>query len=134
MPQTFTRRCSVKKVFLKVLHKLQINICARVSFLIRCRLEANYLVKKSLRRRCFSLDFAKFSWTTFWQNARGPHTPTKKKISQSWITNLIKISSRTLHRKNFFTRFRISLSPIFSIVIRNGKSFRFLWLWFFLGF
>ena len=35
-----SRKCSVKEVSLKVLRKLQENICGGVSFLMRCRLQA----------------------------------------------------------------------------------------------
>ena len=46
------RRCSVKRMFLKILQNSQENTCARVSFLI-----------KRLWYRCFPVNFAKFSRT-----------------------------------------------------------------------
>ena len=59
------RRCSIKKIFLKILQNLQENTCTRVSFLIK-------LQDFRLRHRCFPITFAKFSrtpflWNTLWQ-------------------------------------------------------------------
>ena len=48
------QRCSMKKVFLKILQNSQENTCARVSFLIKLQL------KKRLWRRCFPVNIAKF--------------------------------------------------------------------------
>ena len=57
--EAFTRRCSVKKVFLKISQNSRENTCARVSFLIK-----SYL-KKKLWHWCFPVNFAKFSGTPF---------------------------------------------------------------------
>ena len=47
--EAFIRRCSVKKVFLKISQKLQENTCARVSFLIKLQADAcNYIEKETL--------------------------------------------------------------------------------------
>ena len=62
------RRCSEKKVFLEISQNLQENTCARDYFLIK--LQA-FLLKKSLRQRCFSVNFAKFLRITFLQNNSG---------------------------------------------------------------
>ena len=55
------RRCSVKKVVLRKLVKFRKNSCLRPATLL----------KKSLRYRCFSLNFAKFLRTSFLQNTSG---------------------------------------------------------------
>ena len=47
-----SRRCSVKRVLLKISHSLQENPCPRVSFLTS--------FKKRFWHRCFSVNFAKF--------------------------------------------------------------------------
>ena len=51
------RRCSLKKVLLKILQNSQGNTCASVSFLIK--LQAKALLKKRLWHRCFPVNFAK---------------------------------------------------------------------------
>ena len=48
------QKCSVKKMFLKILQNSQENPCARVSFLIKLQL------KKTLWHRCFPVNIAKF--------------------------------------------------------------------------
>ena len=62
------RRCSVKKVFLKISQNSQENTCARVSFLIKLQasgLRPATLLKKRLRHRCFPVNFVKFLRTHF---------------------------------------------------------------------
>ena len=56
------RRCSVKKVFLKILQNSQENTCARASFLIK--LQA-YVIKKETLPQCFPVNFAQFLRTPF---------------------------------------------------------------------
>ena len=56
--EVVVRRCSAKKAFLKIFQNSKENTCARVSFLIT-------LLKKRLRYRCFPVNFAKISRTTF---------------------------------------------------------------------
>ena len=94
MSQAVTGRCLVKKEFFEVLHKLQENIWAGVLFLIRCRLQANNLVKRD-SVRCISVKFANFSGITFWQDASWSHPTTRKEIICCWIKNRIKNSPRT---------------------------------------
>ena len=60
------RRYSVKKVFLENSQNSQENPCVRVSFLIKLQ-----ALKKRLRRRCFTVNFAKFLRTPFLQNSYG---------------------------------------------------------------
>ena len=55
------RRCSSKKVFLKVLLYPQENSCARVSFLKKVAgLEVCNFIKKRLQHRCFLVNVTKF--------------------------------------------------------------------------
>ena len=54
------QRCSVKKVFLKILQNSQENIRARIFILINTA-----LLKKRLWHRCFLVNFAKFLRTAF---------------------------------------------------------------------
>ena len=68
-----SRRCSVKKVFLKISQNSQKNTCARVSFLIKLQAIGGVLrtsatlLKKRFWHRCFPVNFAKFSRTPFFQ-------------------------------------------------------------------
>ena len=59
------RRCSIKKLFLKISQNSQENTCARVSFLVK--LEST-LLKKRLWHWCFPVNFAKFFRTPFLRN------------------------------------------------------------------
>ena len=71
--EAVSRRCSVKKVFLKISQNSQKNTCARVSFLIKLQAIAGVLrrsatlLKKRLWHRCFPVNFAKFSRTPFFR-------------------------------------------------------------------
>ena len=56
--------CSVKKVFIKMLQNAQENTCTRVFFEC-CRLRSAILLKKRPWHRCFPVNFAKFSRTSF---------------------------------------------------------------------
>ena len=53
------QRCSIKKVFLKILQNLQENPCARIPFLI------NLQFKKRLWQRCSPVNIVKFLETPF---------------------------------------------------------------------
>ena len=53
------QRCSLIRVFLKILQKSHENSCARVSFLMKLQLE------KRIRHRCFPVNIAKFLRTPF---------------------------------------------------------------------
>ena len=55
-------RCSIKKVFLKILQNTQENTSARVSFLIQFPAS---LLQNRLWHRCFPVNFAKFLRTLF---------------------------------------------------------------------
>ena len=61
--EAVARRCSVRKVFLKISQNSLENTCARVSFLVK--LQASGLFKKWLWHRHFSVNFAKFLETPF---------------------------------------------------------------------
>ena len=69
--EAVSRRCSVKKVFLKISQNSQENTCARVSFLIKLHAiggvlrRSATLLKKRLWHRCFPVNFPKFSRTPF---------------------------------------------------------------------
>ena len=56
------QRCSVKKVFLKILQNSQENIRARIFILIN-----TVLLKKRLWHRCFLVNFAKILRTAFFR-------------------------------------------------------------------
>ena len=63
--EAVVRRCSVKKVFLKISQNSQENTCARVSFLIKLQAPSATLLKKRLWHRCFPVNFVKFLGTLF---------------------------------------------------------------------
>ena len=54
------RKCSLKKLFSKILQYSQENICVGVSFFIKFQTFKAATLKKSLQHRCFSV--AKFLW------------------------------------------------------------------------
>ena len=62
MTEAIVWRCSVKKMFLKILRNSREIICIRVTFLIKL-----FIKKNPLRRRCFSVNFAKFLGTPFFK-------------------------------------------------------------------
>ena len=62
--EAVAQRCSVKKVFLKILQNSQENTCARVSFRV-AGLMPGTLLKKRLWQRFFSVNFAKILRTPF---------------------------------------------------------------------
>ena len=51
------RRCSVKKMFLKISQNAQENTCARACFLITMQAEACDLIKKETLAQVFSYEF-----------------------------------------------------------------------------
>ena len=62
------RRCSLKKVFLKIFlnsQNVQIHTCTKVSFLIKLRYAT--LLKNRLWHRCFPVYFAKFLRIPFYR-------------------------------------------------------------------
>ena len=57
--KALVQRCSVKKIFLKLLQNSMENTCARVFFNKVTGLRPATLLKKRLWQRCFSVNFAK---------------------------------------------------------------------------
>ena len=66
--ETGARRCSVKKMFLKIVQNSQENTCARASFLIILQAWGLWLYQKIhfVWNRCFKWIFAKFLRAPFW--------------------------------------------------------------------
>ena len=65
--EAFARRCFVKKLFLKISQNWKENTCARDSFLILIKLQAeawNFIKKESLAQ-VFPANFVKFLRTAF---------------------------------------------------------------------
>ena len=58
--ETVTVRCSVKKDVLKNFAKFTVNICARVSFLIKLQGKTSNIVKKRLWFSCFPVNCTEF--------------------------------------------------------------------------
>ena len=72
------RRCSVKKVFLEISQNSQENTCARDFLNKSCRPAT--LLQKSLRHRCFLVNFAKFLGTPFFtEHLRASVSENKEK-------------------------------------------------------
>ena len=65
MSKVVARRCSIKKVFLKILQNSQENTCGRVSFLIKLQAEACNFIKKETLTQEFSYEFFEISKNTF---------------------------------------------------------------------
>ena len=63
--EAVTRRCSAKKVLLKISENSREITCARVSFLIKLKNIKLIKLKKRLWHRCFPVNFPKFLRTTF---------------------------------------------------------------------
>ena len=64
--EAVAQRCSIKKVFLKILQNSQENTCARASFLIKLQAEAcNFIEKETLAQVYFPVNFPKFLRTPF---------------------------------------------------------------------
>ena len=63
------RRCSIKKLLLKILQISQENTCVRVSFLKKLQAEScNLILKNRIWHRCFSVNFVRFLRTSILQN------------------------------------------------------------------
>ena len=60
-PEVFCK----KKVFLKILQKLQENTCARVSLLIKLQPSAYNFIKSETLAQVLSFELCKISWSTF---------------------------------------------------------------------
>ena len=65
------RRCSIKKVFLKISQNSQEKTCSKVSFLVKFQASACNYIKKKLPHRCFPANFAKLLRSSFLQNTSG---------------------------------------------------------------
>ena len=59
------QKCSIKKMFLKILQNSQQQICARVSFLIKLQVSASNLIKKEALVQVFSCEFCEIFKNTF---------------------------------------------------------------------
>ena len=67
-PGAVVWRCSVKKVFLKILQNLQENTCSR---LYTCAEACNFIKKETEAQRCLPVNFRKFLKPTFLYNNSG---------------------------------------------------------------
>ena len=65
LSEAVARRCSVKKVFLKISQNLQENTCARVSFSITLLAWVCNFIKKETLAQTFSCEFCKNFKNTF---------------------------------------------------------------------
>ena len=66
--EAVTRRCSVKKVLLKILQNRQENTCARFSFLIKLQAEVCNFIKKETLAQVFSCEICQiFRNTLFYR-------------------------------------------------------------------
>ena len=63
------RRCSMKKLFLKILQNWQKSTCARVSFLIKLQASGNFIKKevKEVNAKVFSYEFCEYLRTLFYR-------------------------------------------------------------------
>ena len=68
LSDAIVRRCSVKKVFVKISQNSQQNTCATVSFLIKLLVSTCNFIKKRLLHRCFPVSFVKFLKTPFFKD------------------------------------------------------------------
>ena len=65
LSEAVARRCSVKKVFLKIPQNSQENTCARVSYLIKLQASSCNFIKKETLAQVFSCQFCEISRNTF---------------------------------------------------------------------
>ena len=65
------RRCSVKKVLLKILQNSPGKTCVSISFIIKLQVSACSFVRKRFWHMCFPANFAKFLRTPSLQNTSG---------------------------------------------------------------
>ena len=74
-----TRRCSIKKVFLKIAQNLQKNTCAWASFLTKLQAEASDFIKNETLAQVSSCEFCEIFTNTFLKEhteAASAHTST----------------------------------------------------------
>ena len=70
--EAVSRRCSLKKLFLKILQNSQENATAGVSFFSKVSgLRPTTLLEKRIRHKCFPVNFAKFLRALILQNTSG---------------------------------------------------------------
>ena len=84
--QSPLKRCSVKKVLLKISQNSQENISVRVTFLINLQAKACNFIKKETLAQVFSCEFCKFSKNTFSYRA---HSMTASINGQFKIVSLV---------------------------------------------
>ena len=105
------KRCSRKKVYLKISQNSQENTCTRVSLLIKFKARHVTLFKKSLWHRCFPVSFVKFIKDTFFTE----HLRTIPFANSSFIKqtkNVFKVIFRIVFSIILKTRKVLMLTPI----------------------
>ena len=111
-PEAVVRRCSVKKVFLKISQNSQENTCARVFFNKGAGLRPATLFKKGLWHRCFSVNFAKFLKET-------------RNSFKKWPLNLWWISNKNIMEIGNI----IKAATFNSFLHQNYRNTQLLFLW-----
>ena len=101
-PEAVTRRCSVKKVFLKISQNIQENSSARVSFLIKLQAGRLQLIKKRLWHWCFPVNFTKFVTTPYICNISYITPPVVASVKLTFL--LFFFSHLTTFSENFKRR------------------------------
>ena len=93
-----SRRCSVKKVLLKISQNSQENTCARVSFLIKLKAPPKTLLNMKLCHRRFSANFGTFLRIPFLWNTSGGCSYSLLSLGIFFLLNktLIKAAIKTL--------------------------------------
>ena len=91
-----SRRCSIKKVFLKVSQNSQENTCVRVSFLIKLQALACNFIKRECLAHMFSCTFCEIFKNTFFTE----HLWTTTSEYQEFQTTLqfCMLIEKTLHQ------------------------------------
>ena len=69
--EAVTRRCSAKKVFLKISQNLQKNTCARASFLTKLQAEASNFIKNETLAQVSSSEFCKNFYEHLFKRTHG---------------------------------------------------------------
>ena len=63
--ETFTQKCFVKKLLLKISQNSKENACVWVSFLIKLQAETQYFIKEQTLAQVFSCEFREIFKNTF---------------------------------------------------------------------
>ena len=120
------RRCSVKKMFLKISQSSQENNCARVSFLIKLQAwgcSRMGLGKKALLPKICHTYPTKMKLCTIIPYLK----KTPKNIRIAWHTPWVLLTLAPFHRKS--ANFTISENTdIGRVLVHNSKSFNFFWV------